>query len=35
MARNRVLGPAQEEPPETLDELGVGPATARQIGWLR
>jgi hypothetical protein len=35
MARNRVLGPGQEEPPETLDELGVGPATARQIGWLR
>jgi hypothetical protein len=26
---------ADERVPETLDELGVGPATAREIGWMR
>ncbi len=35
MARNRVLQPGQERPPDTLAELGVGPATAREIGWVR
>jgi len=34
MARNRVLGGGREVPPESLDELFVGPATAREIGWL-
>lgn len=34
MARNVVLGPELERPPDTLDELAVGPATAREIGWL-
>ncbi|HEV3189321.1 MAG TPA: hypothetical protein VGY54_02430 [Polyangiaceae bacterium] len=35
MARNRPLTPDVEEPPANLDELAVGPATAREIGWLR
>src|SRR5262249_14755410 len=35
MARNRVLAPGQEQIPSSLDELGVGPVTAREIGWLR
>jgi len=34
MARNRVIAPGQERPPDTLAELSVGPATAREIGWL-
>ena len=33
MARNVPLGPSIERPPETLDELRVGSATAREIGW--
>ena len=35
MARNRPLGPGREVPIESLDELRVGPATAREIGWLK
>lgn len=35
MARNRPVGPGLEVPPESLDELAVGPATAREIGWTR
>lgn len=35
MARNRPLSPEIEEPPASLDELRVGAATAREIGWLR
>ena len=35
MARNRPLSPEVEEPPASLHELRVGPATAREIGWLR
>jgi hypothetical protein len=35
MARNRVFDPTLELPPESLDELWVGPATAREIGWRR
>ncbi len=35
MARNRPIGPGQEVVPQGLDELAVGPATAREIGWLR
>jgi hypothetical protein len=35
MARNRPLAPEFEEPPADLSELAVGPATAREIGWLR
>jgi hypothetical protein len=35
MARNRPVEPGVELPPETLDELGVGPATARAIGWVQ
>lgn len=33
MARNRPVAPGIESPPESLDELAVGPATAREIGW--
>lgn len=33
MARNRPIAPGIERVPETLDELGVGPATASEIGW--
>ena len=33
MARNRVVSAGLEEPPESLTELGVGAATAREIGW--
>lgn len=35
MARNVALSPSVERPPETLAELFVGPATAREIGWVR
>lgn len=34
MARNRPLAENKEQPPESLDELAVGPLTAREIGWL-
>jgi hypothetical protein len=34
MARGRVLRPGHEEPPGELNELRVGAATAREIGWL-
>jgi hypothetical protein len=33
MARNLPLAPRCERPPNTLDELFVGDATAREIGW--
>lgn len=33
MARNLVLAPGDERPPESLDELAVGPTTAHAIGW--
>jgi hypothetical protein len=33
MARNLVLAPGKERPPKTLDELRIGPVTAREIGW--
>ncbi|MCC6216515.1 MAG: hypothetical protein IT376_16755 [Polyangiaceae bacterium] len=33
MARNVVVAPHRERAPETLDELAVGPVTAREIGW--
>jgi len=33
MARNRPVSATVEERPSTLDELGVGPSTAREIGW--
>jgi len=33
MARNLVLGPSSERPPESIAELGVGSVTAREIGW--
>ena len=35
MARNRPVLPGVEVPPETLDELAVGPETAREVGWTR
>lgn len=35
MARNRPVSAASERRPESLDELGVGPATAREVGWIR
>jgi hypothetical protein len=35
MARNRVVSPGVEVPPQSLDELAVGPDTAREIGWLK
>lgn len=34
MARNLPLGPSTERPPTSLDQLGVGPVTASEIGWL-
>lgn len=34
MARNRPVDAATERPPTSLDELGVGPVTATEIGWL-
>jgi hypothetical protein len=34
MTRNVALSPSRERPPESLDELAVGRATAREIGWL-
>jgi hypothetical protein len=33
MARNRVISATQEAVPESLEELIVGPATARELGW--
>jgi len=33
MARNRVVAPGVEDTPDSLDQLGVGSATAREIGW--
>lgn len=33
MARNRVLSPSSEKPPASLDEIAIGPLTAREIGW--
>jgi hypothetical protein len=35
MARNLPLSPTSERPPDTLAELFVGVATAREIGWVR
>jgi hypothetical protein len=35
MARGVPLAAGSERPPETLDELFVGEATARELGWLR
>lgn len=35
MARNVVLAPGHERPPDSLAELAVGRWTAREIGWLR
>jgi hypothetical protein len=35
MARNRPVGPGVERTPERLDELAVGPFTAREVGWTR
>jgi hypothetical protein len=34
MARNRPVAPGVERPPENLDELAVGPWTAKEIGWM-
>ncbi len=33
MARNRMVAVGKEEIPTKLDQLGVGPVTAREIGW--
>jgi len=35
MARNRPVDEHTETAPESLDELAVGPGTAREIGWRR
>lgn len=35
MARNVVLGPGSERTPDSIEELRVGPTTAREIGWIR
>ncbi len=35
MTRGRPISPREEEVLDTLDELAVGPATAREVGWLR
>ena len=34
MARNRPLSAGREARPSSLDELAVGPSTAREIGWV-
>ncbi len=34
MARHRATAPGRSTPPESIDELVVGEATAREIGWL-
>jgi hypothetical protein len=34
MARNRPVAPGVERPPENLEQLAVGPATATEIGWI-
>ena len=33
MARNRPVSATKEMRPKTLDELAVGPSTAREVGW--
>ncbi len=33
MTRNRPVGPIDEKVPDSLEELGVGPVTAGEIGW--
>lgn len=35
MARNLVVAPGVERPPNSLDELRVGPTTAQEIGWVK
>jgi hypothetical protein len=35
MARNVVLSPTEERPPDSIAELRVGPTTAAEIGWVR
>jgi hypothetical protein len=35
MARNRPLSPGSDAIPDSLDELAVGPFTAKEIGWAR
>lgn len=35
MARNIPLSPTSARPPDSLNELWIGPETAREIGWLR
>jgi hypothetical protein len=35
MARNVALSATEERPPESLSDLSVGAATAREIGWVR
>jgi hypothetical protein len=35
MARNRPVSATEEERPESLAELAVGPSTAREVGWTR
>jgi hypothetical protein len=35
MSRNVALSPTEERPPASLSDLMVGPATAREIGWVR
>jgi len=34
MARSRAVAEGSEVPPESLDELAIGLATAREIGWV-
>lgn len=35
MARNRVVAPGRETIPISIDELAIGPLTAKEIGWLK
>jgi hypothetical protein len=35
MARTRPVGPGDERPADSVDDLAVGPTTAREIGWTR
>lgn len=35
MARDRPIHEGEEVPPASLDELAVGPVTAREVGWIK
>jgi hypothetical protein len=35
MAQGRPTSPTEEKTLDVIDELGVGPATAREVGWAK